>query len=166
MSNHDGSYMLRDVLTLLDKAGVWEQMPRARTQQLVVEIVRLACHRHDCNAGEILDGHEKLGVCYYCWSPAETLRRGICRACRAKRGIDKDDGDETSAEVEQLSGVTMQQTVEDTVILRFPNTPAVLVRKLRSLTNLNQLVALQRDVLQAPNQAAVEALLAAIAPAV
>lgn len=85
VSNHDGSYMLRDVLTLLDKAGVWEQMPRARTQQLVVEIVRLACHRHDCNAGEILNGHEKLGVCYYCWSPAETLRPGNSMQARAHR---------------------------------------------------------------------------------
>lgn len=164
MSNHDGSYMLRDVLTLLDTAGVWEQMPRARTQQLVVEIVRLACHRHDCNAGEILDGHEKLGVCYYCRNPAETLRRGICRACRAKSGMDREDVEQTIAEPEQLSGVEMQQAVEDTVILRFPNTPIVLVRKLRSVSDLERLAAVRRKVLEAPDQAAVEALLAALAP--
>lgn len=57
---------------------------------------------------------------------------------------------------------TLQDTVEDAVILRFPNTPAVLVRHIRSLTDLDQLAALQRDVLRAPDQAAVEALLAAI----
>lgn len=164
MSNHDGSSMLRDVLSLLDKAGVWEQLPREKMQQLVVEIVRLACHNHDCNAGEILDGHEQLGVCYYCWRPAERLRRGICRACRVKRGLGVDDVDETVAEVEPLSGVELQQVIEDTVILRFPNTPIVLVRKLRSASDLEQLASLRHEVLEAPDQAAVEALLAALAP--
>lgn len=164
MSNHDGSYMLRDVLTLLDRAGVWEQLPREKTQQLVVAIVRLASHRHDCNAGEILDGHEKLGVCYYCWSPAETLRRGICRACRAKSGLAVDGVDETVAEVEQLSDGALQQAIEDIVIVRFPNTPIVLVRKLRAVNDLEQLAVLRRKVLEAPDQAAVEELLAALAP--
>jgi hypothetical protein len=85
VSNHDGSYMLRDVLTLLDRAGIWEQLPRAKMQQLVVEMVRLACHHHDCNAGEILDGHEKLGVCYCCWGPAETWTMSMRRLRRWSR---------------------------------------------------------------------------------
>lgn len=59
---------------------------------------------------------------------------------------------------------TLQDAVEDTVILRFPNTPAVLVRKLRSVSDLQQLASLRRKVLEAPDQAAVEALLAAIPP--
>jgi Magnesium chelatase, subunit ChlI len=98
------------------------------------------------------------------WSPAKTLRRGICRACRAKRGLDVDDVDETVAEVEPLSGVALQQAIEDTVILRFSNTPITLVRKLRSVSDLAQLASLRRKVLEAPDQAAVEALLAALAP--
>ena len=56
----------------------------------------------------------------------------------------------------------MQQAVEEIVILRFPKTPAVLVHNLRSLTDPGQLAELQRNVLRAPDQAAVEALLAAI----
>jgi hypothetical protein len=77
--------------------------------------------------------------------------------------------DEKVAELmeQKLAAVlrTLQDAVEDAVILRFPNTPAVLVRHIRSLTDLDQLAALQRDVLRAPDQAAVEALLAAIPPA-
>jgi predicted transposase YdaD len=59
---------------------------------------------------------------------------------------------------------TLHDAVEDTVILRFPNTPAVLVRKLRSVSDLEQLASLRRKVLEAPDQAAVEALLATLAP--
>ena len=43
MSNHPGSYMLRDVLMLLTQAGIWQHMPRIATQNLVVGIVDLAC---------------------------------------------------------------------------------------------------------------------------
>lgn len=154
--------MLCDVLSFLGEAGVWERMPKTAVQQLVIKIVDFACYRHDCNAGEILEGHEKLGVCYYCWSPAETLRRGLCQACRTKPGLDTDDVDEKIAEVEQQSDVEMQQAIEDMGILRFPNTPAVLVRNLRSMSDLEQLAALRRNVLQIGDQAAVEALLAAI----
>jgi len=73
--------MLRDVLTLLTQAGIWEHLSRPATQSLVVGIVELACRRYDCNAGEILDGHEGLGVCYFCQRPVEPLRRGLCPSC-------------------------------------------------------------------------------------
>jgi hypothetical protein len=74
--------------------------------------------------------------------------------------------DEKVAELmeQKLAAVlrTLQDAVEDAVILRFPNTPAALVRKIRSLTDLEQLAALQRDLLRAPDQAAAEALLSAL----
>jgi hypothetical protein len=92
MSNHQGSYMLRDVLSLLEEAGIWERIPRAKTQQLVMKIVELACLRHDCNAGEILDGHEVFGICYVCRQPAEPLRSGRCQQCRGKYGGVQDYG--------------------------------------------------------------------------
>jgi hypothetical protein len=81
MSNHAGSYMLCDVLTLLTQAGVWQYMPRPATQNLVVGIVDLACRRYDCNTEEILDGHEGPGVCYSCRKPVEPLRRGLRLSC-------------------------------------------------------------------------------------
>lgn len=92
MSNHAGSYLVRDVLILLTQAGVWQQMPRAATQDLVVKIVNLACDRYDCNAGEILDGHEALGMCYACLKPTEVLRDGMCLTCNP------DDEDDLEAE--------------------------------------------------------------------
>lgn len=70
--------------------------------------------------------------------------------------------DEKVAEVERKYIEALQLAVEDIAILRFPNTPAFLVRHIRTLTDLDQLAALQRDVLRAPDQAAVEALLAAV----
>ncbi len=56
----------------------------------------------------------------------------------------------------------LQDAVADTVALRFPNTPTVLVRNVQFLNDLDQVVALRRAVLQAPDQPAVEALLAAM----
>jgi translation initiation factor RLI1 len=74
-----------------------------------------------------------------------------------------DDVDETVAEVKELSGGELQRAIDAIVIVRFPNTPVVLLRKLRSVSDLEQLTALRRKVLEAPDQAAVEALLAALA---
>ena len=78
--------MLRDVLTLLIQAGVWQHMPRAASQNVVLSIVDLACSQYDCNAGEILDGHEELGICYSCWKPVEQLRHGLCQSCWSADG--------------------------------------------------------------------------------
>ncbi|RRR65523.1 MAG: hypothetical protein EI684_22885 [Candidatus Viridilinea halotolerans] len=56
----------------------------------------------------------------------------------------------------------IQELVEDTVIFRFPATPAVLVRNIRSCTDAEQLAALHHAILQAPDQPTVEALLTAL----
>ncbi|PDV99143.1 hypothetical protein [Candidatus Viridilinea mediisalina] len=56
----------------------------------------------------------------------------------------------------------LQELVEDAVIFRFPATPAVLVRNIRSCTDAEQLTALHHAILQAPDQPTVEALLAAL----
>lgn len=72
---------------------------------------------------------------------------------------------EKVAELEQDRAAiyrALQDAVADTVVLRFPNTPAVLVRNVQFLSDFDRLVTLRRDVLQAPDQRAVEALLAAI----
>ena len=86
MSNHDGSHMLHDVLDLLTDAGVWERMTHADSQKLVLDILDLACRFHDCNSGEILDGHEEFGICYYCRKPVEPLYDGLCLRCWSDDG--------------------------------------------------------------------------------
>lgn len=71
---------------------------------------------------------------------------------------------EKVAELEQTRAAMyreLQEAVEDTVVLRFPNTPAGLVRNIQFVTDLDQLAALRRAILQAPDQPAVEALLGA-----
>lgn len=94
MSNHSGSYMLCEILTLMQEAGVWEKLPRPASQQLVIDIVKLAYDRYDCNAGEILEGHEELGICYSCRKPVAALRQGLCEEC----GWDDEEEDEEDEE--------------------------------------------------------------------
>lgn len=72
--------------------------------------------------------------------------------------------DEKLAEVERRYAGPMQQAVEDVVVARFPNTPVVLVRNIRAVTDPDQLGTLLRDMLHAPDQAAAEAILATIGP--
>lgn len=73
--------------------------------------------------------------------------------------------DEKVAEVEREYVKDAQDAVEDIVTLRFPKTPVILVRNIRSVTDRERLTVLRRALLQAPDQAAAEALLAAIPPA-
>ncbi len=68
MSNHSGSYMLNEVLTLLDQAKVFELLGREATVKLLQDIVKLAERRYDCNSGEIMLNHgRRLGICRICF---------------------------------------------------------------------------------------------------
>lgn len=88
MSNHDGSYLLNEVIALLRRERVFEHLGKRTSQRIVAEIVRRADAEYDCNPGEILDGHgEALGVCYHCVRPVDTLVIGLCTACRDELGI-------------------------------------------------------------------------------
>lgn len=72
---------------------------------------------------------------------------------------------EKVAELEQDRAAmyrALQDAVADTLILRFPNTPAVLVRNVQFLNDLDRLVTLRQAVLQVTDQPAVEVLLAAV----
>jgi len=81
MSNHSGSYMLGDVLELLDENKIFEMVGKDETLSLIKDIIRIS-DRYDCNPGEILDGvGERLGICYYCLNYAEKLERGLCPNC-------------------------------------------------------------------------------------
>ena len=82
MSNHDGSYMLNEVLILLEKEQIFEQIGREKTVALVEAIVGMS-YAHDCNIGEILeDIGERLGICSCCGTVTWELEDGYCDKCR------------------------------------------------------------------------------------
>jgi len=86
MSNHSGSYMLNEVLRYLDQQGVFELAGEAKTQEIVLKIVKIS-DQYDCNPGEILDGlQERFGICAYCMKPAERFEDGYCPTCPRPEG--------------------------------------------------------------------------------
>ena len=87
MSNHQGSYLLNEVIGILDEASVFDLLGQERSQALILKILHHALRDYDCNAGEILEGHEaRFGICSYCKSPAEEIQDGLCAACRKSLG--------------------------------------------------------------------------------
>ncbi len=87
MSNHDGSYMLNEILELMEHYEIFEFLGKNRTYCLVRDIIKIS-EDHDCNPGEILEGAgEKFRICYCCLSFAEKLfEEGVCNDCLKKRG--------------------------------------------------------------------------------
>ena len=84
MSNHSGSYMLNEVLLMLEEQSVFKLLGKEKTQALVTGIIKMS-HRYDCNSGEILeDIGERVGICYYCEKPAQDFHDGICKSCYEK----------------------------------------------------------------------------------
>jgi hypothetical protein len=80
MSNHDGSYMLNEVIKLVETSHVFLRLGKRRSQSLLLGIIKLAVDQHDCNPGEILeDLGERLGICGCCCKPATEIPGGdIC----------------------------------------------------------------------------------------
>ncbi|GAA6621980.1 hypothetical protein [Scytonema sp. NUACC26] len=84
MSNHTGSYMLNDVIKLLNDEQVLNIIGLQKSHQVITQIVKIASKDYDCNAGEILEGHtDYLNLCYCCLSTATDLESGLCRNCRS-----------------------------------------------------------------------------------
>ena len=93
MSNHSGSYMLNDVLKVLERESVFEFLSKVKTQAIIHEITEIARYQADCNPGEILEGiGERLSICYCCQKSAEEFREGLCRSCFGE-GFDSSDED-------------------------------------------------------------------------
>jgi hypothetical protein len=82
MSNHSGSYLLNEIIALLDREQVFQLLGQENGQRLITDIVVLATKKYDCNAGEILEGYEAFGICYSCLSPNDDLQDGLCPKCR------------------------------------------------------------------------------------
>ena len=55
MSNHSGSYMLNEVLQLLEKRGVFASLGREKAQQLVIDILRMS-DKYDCTRSSRVSG--------------------------------------------------------------------------------------------------------------
>jgi recombinational DNA repair protein RecR len=84
MSNHSGSYMLNEVLHLLEERGVFATLGSEAAQRLALDITKLS-RRYDCNPGEILDEiGERLGICRWCMTAKADLVDGVCVSCRDK----------------------------------------------------------------------------------
>jgi hypothetical protein len=95
MSNHWGSQILNEVLKIMEKRGIFEQIGREPTRQLVLDIMKMS-RRNDCNPGEILDEiGERVGVCYVCGLPKEKFREDVCMDCRSAGGWDEFDDAES-----------------------------------------------------------------------
>ena len=82
MSNHDGSYMLNEVLLLLEKRGFFNGLTQEEIKSFVHDIVYIG-NCHDCNDGEIFDEiGKRLKYCYCCEKFTEELNdRGLCKEC-------------------------------------------------------------------------------------
>ncbi|OOB75063.1 hypothetical protein AXF41_01825 [Clostridium haemolyticum] len=83
MSNHDGGYMLNSVLESAIEMKTFEAIEKEKINEFVVRLIRIG-RGHDCNAGEILEGLEVLGICYCCLEDIgeANLRGGLCKKCR------------------------------------------------------------------------------------
>ncbi|MBY0526855.1 MAG: hypothetical protein K2R98_25910 [Gemmataceae bacterium] len=84
MSNHAGSYLLNEVLHLLEQRGVFTALGSEAAQRLVLDILELSTRRYDCNSGEILEEiGGRLGICSWCLTAQSNLsHHGMCISCR------------------------------------------------------------------------------------
>ena len=87
MSNHEGGRLLNEVISKLDEKGVFEFLGTQKTHEFLKDIVETATRKHDCNPGEILEGHaSRFQICYICLERSQELEDGICQKCLAKLG--------------------------------------------------------------------------------
>ena len=81
MSNHSGSYIINNILNVLDEFNIFKILGKEETLKLLNEI-RSIGYDNDCNDGEILeDIGEKLKVCYQCYEYSKKLEYGVCEQC-------------------------------------------------------------------------------------
>ena len=81
MSNHQGSYMLNEILPMPELQSIFKVVGKEKTQSLVLNLIEIA-DSYDCNSSEILNGlGEQLSICYYCRQPADIYQEEVCRNC-------------------------------------------------------------------------------------
>jgi hypothetical protein len=63
MSNHQGSYMLNEILQIPELQSMFKAIGKEKTQSFIIALLEIA-YSYDCNSGEILDGiAEQVNVC-------------------------------------------------------------------------------------------------------
>ena len=84
MSNHSGSYMLNEVLLLLEDHGFFETLNSNDMVKFIHKVVAIG-YDYDCNNGEILDAiGERIGICYSCLEHAKEFKDGVCLKCSSE----------------------------------------------------------------------------------
>lgn len=87
MSNHSGSYLIQDVLAIIEELGFFENIEKQKISNLCKKIASMAMGHYDCNPGEIMDKiSPKHGICYHCWGVVSDNEKndgfhGFCRKC-------------------------------------------------------------------------------------
>ncbi|MGL4362446.1 MAG: hypothetical protein ACRCSG_04085 [Cellulosilyticaceae bacterium] len=81
MSNHDGSYLMNDMLALMMEFKMFENISSEEKKDFFDKLL-IMIQQNDCNSGEVLeDIGEELGVCYYCFGIKDSFEDGICIDC-------------------------------------------------------------------------------------
>ena len=84
MSNHDGSYMLRDVLRLMLDKGFFDGKTDEAIQDFMREMMSI-CDGHDGNVYEAVEGIEsRLRYCYRCEKVVPVIHEedSLCSKCK------------------------------------------------------------------------------------
>ena len=82
MSNHSGSYMLNQVIEILDRHEMFSGIETTTAQTAIKEIIEMATNKYDCNRGEILEGYaQQFNLCYSCLADDANLDDGLCATC-------------------------------------------------------------------------------------
>ena len=82
MANHQGAYMLNEVLCMLEKESFFATLGPEKAQQFIKRVVDRG-YRVDCQSYEILDGiGPRLGICIMCCDRRDDLDNGVCAPCR------------------------------------------------------------------------------------
>lgn len=133
MSDHFNSFLMNDVLRLLEEQSFFAKIGEERTLRFVQDALALSRY-HDGNPGEALAGvGQRLGICYYCWDRRTELRQGICPDCRAADsiGVEPDDADAITPQKTAVSyAFISKETIRDLLQIL----PETLTRDLDSRT--------------------------------
>ena len=87
MSNHSGSYLIQDVLTIIEELGFFENIEKQKISNLCKKIASMAMGHYDCNPSEIMGKMSpKYGICYHCWDVVSDNEKnydfhGFCSKC-------------------------------------------------------------------------------------